>query len=76
MLRLRIRWSQDYETQAKIERGYEADDVDAYFAKNPEQLKKAMQAVSQYLAKNAKRPKAIDVALTRFQCTSTSDKIA
>lgn len=63
--RFRIRVSQDYETQDKIESRY--SDADAYFANHPEYRDKARKAIKDHTAKNSKQVKRMKAALTRIK---------
>ncbi len=63
--RFRVRVSQDYETQAKIEFSY--SDADAYLAGHPEHQDKAREAVNDHMAKNPEHEKAMKVALARMK---------
>jgi hypothetical protein len=70
--RLKVYFTQDYETQAKIERGYH--DAEKYFADHPEQLSKAEKAVTDYIAKNPKYHQAMSAALTKLKNHWATDK--
>jgi hypothetical protein len=61
----RVRVSQDYETQAKIEFNY--SDADAYLAGHPEHQEKAKEAINAHMAKNPKHAKAMKAALARMK---------
>jgi hypothetical protein len=63
--RFRIRVSQDYETQAKIEFRYE--DADAYLAHHPEYRDKARAAINDHIANNPAHEKAMNAALARMK---------
>lgn len=63
--RFRIRVSQDFETQAKIEFSY--FDADAYFASHPEYQKKAREGINDHIAKNPQHGRAMKAALTRMK---------
>ncbi len=63
--RFRVRVSQDYETQAKIEFSY--SDADAYLAGHPEHQDKAREAINNHMAKNPEHEKAMKAALARMK---------
>jgi|GEM_PF-4501063 len=63
--RFRIRVSQDYETQAKIEFRYE--DAFAYLADHPEYWDKAREAINDHIAKNPEHEKAMNAVLPRLK---------
>jgi hypothetical protein len=63
--RFRIRVSQDYETQAKIEFSY--SDADAYLAHHPEYRDMSREAINGHIANNPEHEKAMKAALARMK---------
>jgi hypothetical protein len=62
--RFRIRISQDYDTQAKIEHSYlEADEADAYLAQHPEHRDRARRAIDNHIAEHPEHEKAMKAAM-------------
>ncbi len=63
----RIRTSQDYETQAKIEHSYlEGSEMDAYLARHPEHRDEARKAIEKHLAEHLEHGKAMKAAMARM----------
>jgi hypothetical protein len=63
--KFQIRFSQDYETQAKIETYY--SDADAYFATHQDYREKAREAINDNMAKNPQHEKGMRAALARMK---------
>jgi hypothetical protein len=63
--RFRVRVSQDYETQAKIEFRYL--DADTYLADQPEYRDTAREAIKDHIADNPAHAKAMNSALARMK---------
>jgi hypothetical protein len=61
--RFRVRVSQDYETQAKIEFSY----ADAYLAGHPEHQEQAREAINDHIAENAEHRKGMKAALAQMK---------
>lgn len=64
----RIRRSQDYETQAKIEHVYlEGSERDAYLAQHPEHRDGARSAIEAHLKEHPEHEKAMKGAMARME---------
>lgn len=61
----RVRISQDYETQAKIETRY--TDADAYLAEHPEYQDTAKGAIREHIANEPEHEEAMRAALRRMK---------
>ncbi len=69
----RIRISQDYETQAKIERTYlEGSDLAAYLAEHPEHRDKARQSIDDHIAEHPEHKKAMKAAMAQMAYFGTA----